>query len=149
MRIAAQKADKTTIAELNDLLQQAKESIRISDTTAFSDLDLAFHRVIWTSTNNSLAIRIGELIKSQIRLLVATTARAPGRFRGTFDEHYEVFRAIKSKNPAAAIATIRRHGHFTSRRAEFMFALITRGAQLSLILMIIIFSLALVALLRT
>ena len=109
VRIAAQKADKATIDQLHGLLQQAREAIRLGDTTAFSDLDLAFHRVIWTSTNNSLAIRIGELIGGQIRLLVATTARAPGRFRGAFDEHYEVFRAIKNKNPAAAVTTMRKH----------------------------------------
>jgi DNA-binding GntR family transcriptional regulator len=109
VRIAAQKADKATIDELHGLLQQARESIRLGDTTAFSDLDLAFHRVIWTSTSNALAIRIGELIGGQIRLLVATTARAPGRFRGAFDEHYEIFRAIKNKNPAAAVTAMRRH----------------------------------------
>ena len=81
----------------------------MDDTTAFSDLDLEFHRTIWTSTNNSLAIRIGELIGGQIRLLVATTARAPGRFRGAFDEHYEVYRAIKNKDPAAAVLAMRKH----------------------------------------
>jgi DNA-binding FadR family transcriptional regulator len=81
----------------------------LGDTTAFSDLDLEFHRTIWTSTNNSLAMRIGELIGGQIRLLIATTARAPGRFRGAFDEHYEVYRAIKNKDPAAAVVAMRKH----------------------------------------
>ena len=54
-------------------------------------------------------MRIGELIGGQIRLLVATTARAPGRFRGAYEEHCEVYRAIKNKDPAAAVVAMRKH----------------------------------------
>jgi DNA-binding GntR family transcriptional regulator len=109
VRTAAQNADKATIQHLGTILRAAREAIRAGDTTAFSDLDLEFHRVIWTSTKNSLAIRIGELIGGQIRLLVATTARAPGRFRGAYEEHYAVYRAIKEKDPAGATAAMRKH----------------------------------------
>jgi DNA-binding GntR family transcriptional regulator len=109
VRAAAQNADKPTIDRLAAILREARESIRTGDTIAFSDLDMEFHRVIWTSTNNSLAMRIGELIGGKIRLLVATTARAPGRFRGAYEEHYAVYRAIKNKDPAAAVAAMRKH----------------------------------------
>ena len=109
VRAAAQNADKATIERLGAILRGARESIRTGDTTAFSDLDLEFHSVIWSSTNNSLAMRIGELIGGQIRLLVATTARAPGRFRGAYEEHFDVYRAIKNRDPAAAAAAMRRH----------------------------------------
>jgi DNA-binding GntR family transcriptional regulator len=109
VRLAAQKADRTTIDHLREILRRARESIRSGDTTAFSDLDLEFHRVIWSSTHNSLAVRIGELIGGQIRLLIATTARAPGRFRGAFDEHYAVYRAIRNNDPPAAVAAMRKH----------------------------------------
>jgi DNA-binding GntR family transcriptional regulator len=109
VRLAAQKADRPTVDQLSRILQEAEQSIRLGDTTTFADLDLEFHRVIWTSTDNSLAIRIGELIGGQLRLLVATTARAPGRFRGAFEEHCEVYRAIENKDPAAAVAAMRKH----------------------------------------
>jgi DNA-binding GntR family transcriptional regulator len=109
VRFAAQKADQPTVERLGAILREAEQSIRLGDTTTFADLDLEFHRVIWTSTDNSLAIRIGELIGGQIRLLVATTARAPGRFRGAFEEHCEVYRAIKNKDPATAVAAMRKH----------------------------------------
>jgi DNA-binding GntR family transcriptional regulator len=95
VRLAAQKADAATIERLEAILRQAQESIRLGDATTFSDLDLEFHRVIWTSTNNSL--------------LVATTARAPGRFRGAFEEHCEIYQAIKKKNSAAAVVAMRKH----------------------------------------
>jgi len=109
VRFAAQKADGPTVERLGALLQQTRDAVRSADTTTFSDLDLEFHRVIWTSTNNPLAMRIGELIGGQIRLLVATTARAPGRFRGAYEEHREVYRAIKNKDPSGAVVAMRKH----------------------------------------
>ena len=109
VRMAAEKADAHTAKRLRDILRDARESIRLGDTSTFSDLDVEFHRVIWTSTNNSLAVRIGELIGGQIRLLVATTARAPGRFRGAFEEHSEIYRAIRDGNPKAAVSAMRKH----------------------------------------
>jgi DNA-binding GntR family transcriptional regulator len=122
VRFAAQKADGTTIKRLGTLLQQTRRSVRSGDTTAFSDLDLEFHRVIWTSTNNPLAMRIGELIGGQISLLVATTARAPGRFRGAYEEHREVYRAIKDQDPSRAVVAMRKHiraAKAALRRASF------------------------------
>ena len=109
VRHAAKKADKTVIAQLKEILQQARQSLRENDTSRFSDLDLEFHRVIWNSLDNSLATRVGELIGVQIRLLVATTARAPGRFRGAFEEHNKIYLAIRDREPARAVGSMRTH----------------------------------------
>lgn len=109
VRNAAKNADKTVIGQLKEILQQARQSLRETDTSRFSDLDLEFHRVIWNSLNNTLATRVGELIGVQIRLLVATTARAPGRFRGAFEEHTEIYKAIKARDPVRAESSMRKH----------------------------------------
>jgi DNA-binding GntR family transcriptional regulator len=109
VRHAAQNAHKKVTEQLGEILRQSRQSLRTTDTTQFSDLDLDFHHVIWSSLNNSLATRIGELIGAQIRLLVATTARAPGRFRGAFEEHNEIYMAIKNRNPVRAESAMRKH----------------------------------------
>jgi DNA-binding GntR family transcriptional regulator len=111
VRHAAKSTDKAVIGQLKDIQQQARQSLRENDTSRFSDLDLEFHRVIWNSLNNSLATRVGELIGVQIRLLVATTARAPGRFRGAFEEHNEIYLAIRNGDPAQAASSMRTHLH--------------------------------------
>ena len=111
VRNAAKNAEKTVIGELKDILRQARQSLRETDTSRFSDLDLEFHRVIWNSLNNSLATRVGELIGVQIRLLVATTARAPGRFRGAFAEHNDIYQAIRNRDPGRAVSSMRTHLH--------------------------------------
>lgn len=109
VRNAAKNADKSVIGQLREILQQARQSLRETDTSRFSDLDLEFHRVIWNSMNNSLATRVGELIGVQIRLLVATTARAPGRFRGAFEEHNDIYQAIRDCDPARAEKSMMTH----------------------------------------
>ena len=109
VKLAAQRAEPRTVERLQALLQDMREAIRRGDTSTFSDLDIEFHRVIWLSTNNSLAARIGELIGGQIRLLVASTARAPGRVRGAFEEHSQIYRAIRDRNGKAAIQAMRQH----------------------------------------
>jgi DNA-binding GntR family transcriptional regulator len=111
VRNAARNADKTVIGQLKEILLQARQSLRETDTSRFSDLDLEFHRVIWNSMNNSLATRVGELIGVQIRLLVATTARAPGRFRGAFEEHNDIYQAIRTGDPMQAESSMRAHLH--------------------------------------
>jgi DNA-binding GntR family transcriptional regulator len=111
VRNAAKNADKTVIGQLKEILQQARQSLRETDTSRFSDLDLEFHRVIWNSMNNSLATRVGELIGVQIRLLVATTARAPGRFRGAFEEHNDIYQAIRNRDPVRAESSMSTHLH--------------------------------------
>ncbi len=111
VRNAAKNAEKTVIRELKEILRQARQSLRETDTSRFSDLDLEFHRVIWNSLNNSLATRVGELIGVQIRLLVAATARAPGRFRGAFEEHNEIYQAIRNRDPVWAVSSMRTHLH--------------------------------------
>lgn len=119
VRHAAKYAEKTVIHRLKEILEQARQSLRDNDTSRFSDLDLEFHRVIWESLNNSLATRVGELIGVQIRLLVATTARAPGRFRGAFDEHNEIYLAIRDRAPARAVTTMRTHLHNAKTALEY------------------------------
>ena len=109
VRHAARQADPAVLAQLKEILRQARQSLRENDTSRFSDLDLEFHRVIWNSLDNSLATRVGELIGVQIRLLVATTARAPGRFRGAFAEHHEIYLAIKNHEPARAASSMKTH----------------------------------------
>lgn len=111
VRHAAKTADKAIIHQLRENLQQARQSLQENDTSRFSDLDMEFHRIIWNSLNNSLAMRVGELIGAQIRLLVATTARAPGRFRGAFEEHNEICLAIRNREPARATSCMRTHLH--------------------------------------
>jgi DNA-binding GntR family transcriptional regulator len=118
VRHAAKTADEAIVRQLKENLQQARQSLRENDTSRFSDLDMEFHRIIWNSLNNSLATRVGELIGVQIRLLVATTARAPGRFRGAFEEHNEIYLAIRNREPARAASSMRTHLHIAKTALE-------------------------------
>ena len=87
VRNAAKNANKTITGQLKEILQQARQSLRETDTSRFSDLDLEFHRVIWNSLNNSLATRVGELIGVQISLLVAAPEKTQAGANGDDEQH--------------------------------------------------------------
>lgn len=109
VRSSASASDGTIAGQLEKNLKQARQALRADDLTKFSDLDFEFHRIIWSTLNNSLATRIGDLIDGQVRLLVATTARAPGRFRGAFEEHCEIYEALRGGDAVRAEGAMRKH----------------------------------------
>ena len=109
VRLAAQKADPATIAQLADILARARVAVERDETAVFGELDLAFHRTIWQASASPLVVRIAELVEGQIRLLVATGARAPGRMPIALAEHKRIYKAILGRKSADAEAAMLTH----------------------------------------
>ena len=109
VRLAAQKADPATIAQLADILARARAAVERDETAVFGELDLAFHRTIWQASASPLVVRIAELVEGQIRLLVATGARAPGRMPVALAEHRRIYKAILGRKSADAEAAMLAH----------------------------------------
>jgi DNA-binding GntR family transcriptional regulator len=109
VRLAAQKAEPETVAQLADIIARARIAVERHDTAVFGELDLAFHRAIWQGSASPLIVRIAELVEGQIRLLVATGARAPGRMPIALAEHERIYKAILRRKPADAEAAMLSH----------------------------------------
>jgi DNA-binding GntR family transcriptional regulator len=107
--LAAKKADPATIEQLAAILDQASVAVQLDQAAVFSELDLAFHRTIWQASASPLVVRIAELVEGQIRLLVATGARAPGRMPCALAEHKRIYKAILGKKSKDAEAAMRTH----------------------------------------
>lgn len=109
VRLAAQKAGPATIAQLADIMARARVAVERDETAVFGELDLAFHRTIWQASASPLIVRIAELVEGQIRLLVATGARAPGRMPIALAEHERIYKAILRRKSADAEAAMLTH----------------------------------------
>ena len=109
VRLAAQKAHPASIAQLADILARARVAVERDETALFGKLDLAFHRTIWQASASPLVVRIAELVEGQIRLLVATGARAPGRMPIALAEHMRIYKAILGRNSVDAEAAMLTH----------------------------------------
>jgi DNA-binding GntR family transcriptional regulator len=125
VRHVARQRDAFTIQRLGAIVAQMREAVRAGDTSAFSDLDLEFHRALWGSARGGLTTRIGEVIGGQLALLVSTTSRASGRLRGAYQEHRAIYEAIAAGKTGAAVAAMRRH----VRNARLALEASARGAS--------------------
>ena len=109
MRLVTERADQGAIRQLAEVLERMGKAVQMDQADVFGELDLAFHRTIWQASANPLLVRIAELVEGQIRLLVATGARAPGRMPVAFAEHKRVFNAIAGQQTEDAQAAMLEH----------------------------------------
>jgi DNA-binding GntR family transcriptional regulator len=109
VKVATTKADPALVQRLGAILKEAGVAVERGQADVFGTLDLAFHRTIWQATDSQLIERIAELVEGQIRLLVATGARAPGRMPVAHAEHKRIYKAIAAGKPENAETAVRAH----------------------------------------
>lgn len=108
-RLAAGRADRGLAASLERLLSRQRAAVRRGDVEEYGDLDLAFHRSLREASGNRRLSRVGDSFGGQIRLLISTSAKLPGRLSASLQEHIAVVEAVRRGDPAAAEASMRRH----------------------------------------
>ncbi len=108
-RLLAPKADDKIKRQLSDLLAAMDQAVKQKNSASFAENDLAFHRVIWASVGNSLALRIGEIIEGQFRLLISIISRDVTRFAGAHQEHKALLSALIANDSEKAGAAMRTH----------------------------------------
>ncbi len=107
--LAAHRATERVEAQLNRLLARQRACARTGDVERYGDLDLAFHRCLREAAGSGRLAQVAESFDGQIRMLISTSAKLPGRLPASLKEHIAVARAVTSKNPAAAEAAMRHH----------------------------------------
>lgn len=108
-RLAAERLDERLIAQLDRLLAQQRAAVRESKVERYGDLDLTFHRNLREASGNRRLSRVGDSFGGQIRLLISTSAKLPGRLSASLQEHIFVVEAVRRRDPAAAEAAMRHH----------------------------------------
>jgi DNA-binding GntR family transcriptional regulator len=107
--LAAQRAADRLGAQLNGLLSRQRACARTGNVERYGDLDLAFHRCLREAAGSGRLARVAESFDGQIRMLISTSAKLPGRLTASLKEHVAIARAVKARNPAAAEAAMRHH----------------------------------------
>jgi DNA-binding GntR family transcriptional regulator len=112
--MAARKAAEseqrhTLVARLQPLLEQQFERVAAGDLIGYSDLDLEFHRTIWTFAANRRLLSAVENLVAQVRFGSGTSSRMEGRLSRALDEHVAIIAAIKDGAAQIAADRSRRH----------------------------------------
>jgi DNA-binding GntR family transcriptional regulator len=111
-RCAAVDATAEDVAELRAIVAAMTERLRESDTLGYMQLNAQLHRRIWKISDNQVAIKMLNTLKSQsIRFQYGTILR-PGRPKQSLREHEEIVAAIAAHDPDACDAAMAVHlGH--------------------------------------
>ena len=109
IRLAADRLDAASLAQLGRILDDLSGHMERSDLTAFIESDLAFHRCVIQATGNPIFIEVYNVITRAIRASVRITGSIPGGMQRGVRVHRTLFEALKAKDPVAAEAAMRAH----------------------------------------
>ncbi|MFE3138225.1 GntR family transcriptional regulator [Streptomyces scopuliridis] len=105
--LAAERASRDSLAELEELLDRAAAATRARDAERITDINTRFHDRILAMAGNSLLSSVMEPVDGRLRLLT----RQNEQWSELLEEHRALYEAIASGDPdrarAGALAHVR------------------------------------------
>jgi len=108
-RLAAERCNERLIVQIRRILTRQRACVESADVERYGDLDLAFHSALREASGNARISRLAESFDGQIRLLISTSAKLPGRLQASLKEHFAIAQAIEAKDSEAAETAMRQH----------------------------------------
>jgi DNA-binding GntR family transcriptional regulator len=118
MRRLAPIADAALLAALDDNLAAQARALHDGDLTRFSDLDEAFHAVIFAATETPRALRLLDSARAPVDRMRRLALPVPGRPQDTLDEHRRLVEALRTGDAEFAAAAMRVHLAQVARTIE-------------------------------
>jgi DNA-binding GntR family transcriptional regulator len=97
------------IAEIEEAFNKAKESLEKDDTKSLVEIDIKLHELIIKNCNNSHIEKIIDKFKNLVNFYRFADQHEINRARELYFEHYEIFKAIKSRNIELATELMSNH----------------------------------------
>lgn len=105
---AAVHADEVQVAKMAAALGEG-EALPLCELEAYKLLDESFHEMIWQASHNPTLVHLMESLRDQIYLVMSTTVTLPGRRSESLQEHRQLLKAIRQRDPQAAGHHARQH----------------------------------------
>ncbi len=104
---AALHATPEEVARLEAILE--RQAAKMARGELAMEEDGEFHYVIATAARNDVALRVIDVLMDLLRECREQSLQTPGRRERSLAGHRQVLAAIRSRDPAAAEAAMRRH----------------------------------------
>lgn len=111
--LAAEKASSEDLAAMLRAMEVHKRALE-TDRIAYP-ADIAFHQAIAEASKNPIAIMVLKMISEPLQEQRRRTNEVLNAPEEGLREHWKIFRAIKSRDPARARAAMRAHMHTAER----------------------------------
>jgi DNA-binding GntR family transcriptional regulator len=110
--IAAQLArdpDPQLLRDIKASIDTAAESLKKLDDPAYVAAVRRFSQILVEASGNRYAVEALERLCDTLALIANVSRRAPARRKRSIEEHREIYRAIRAREPEAAAAATREH----------------------------------------
>ncbi len=109
---AARRGDPEIIEELYELVQSVKgriDNVQYGQLTLLADQDTRFHILIAEASGNSIFVKIMNDLLDVLDESRSKTYAIPGRTLKSLNDHIEIAKAIKERNPESAECAMMEH----------------------------------------
>lgn len=104
---AARHISSEQIAEMENILDRQEEKLRRHEPAV--EEDSAFHYAIAAAANNSVVLKLVDVLMDLLRETREHALQAEGRQKKSLDGHRRILAALKQGDATAAAAAMRRH----------------------------------------
>jgi GntR family transcriptional repressor for pyruvate dehydrogenase complex len=107
--MAAQNSTPEMLKELESLLKDMDRYLASGDIEAYSEKDIEFHYAIGKAAENRILFKTLTNIRNLLQYQLFTVNRLPHIIERSTTRHWEVFNAIKKKDPERARSWMWQH----------------------------------------
>ncbi len=108
-RAAAAPDRHALVSALEDVVDAQRRCVAEGDLHTYGELDVTFHRMIWSGSGNRRLLQVADNLLAQLRIANSISARAPGRLPLALDEHAAIVEGLREGDAAVAEGATRTH----------------------------------------
>jgi len=107
--LATQRDDERSLQEIEKHLQRMEKCVRTQNANDWFIHHVAFHESIMQASGNNRLLGLISNVRLSIQRFHPVLLTTPDRLRTAFQEHLDIFKAIKRRDPKTAEALARVH----------------------------------------
>jgi GntR family transcriptional repressor for pyruvate dehydrogenase complex len=107
--MAAKNLNALDIQALENLLKGMDEDLRTGDVEAFSEKDMEFHYTLGKASGNRILFKTLINIRNLLHYQMLTINRLPTVIERSSKRHWEIFKAIRKRDPELAGSLMSKH----------------------------------------
>ena len=109
VQLACEKITKEEIRELERVAKEFQQVVNSSDITEIAEVDVCFHDIIYTATDNQKLIQLLNNLREQMYRYRVEYLKRESVYPKLIAEHEEIIRFIQEKNKTQAAEMVSRH----------------------------------------
>lgn len=104
-----QEITEEQLLKLSEVMENMKKCFEENNLVKYSENNQIFHKIIYDSCSNKVAVKSVEVIKSQLNRYKLKTILIPGRKNQSINEHISIVEALKERDVEKSQEMIKNH----------------------------------------